>query len=142
MTLLGTALLVILDASLGMWLGGMVFFSFVGAPTTFDVLGDDAGQVVNAIFPKYYEFGSILGFTAVGVAVVAWNRGVLDPTATLFIQPLILIALAATIYAQARLLPKMEAAGDDGFARYHKQSVVLNGVAMLAVAGALVLSHI
>ncbi|WP_083252461.1 DUF4149 domain-containing protein [Haladaptatus sp. W1] len=71
MTFLGTALLVILDASPGMWLGGMVFFSFVGALTTFDVLGDDAGQVVNAIFPKYYEFGSILGVTAVGVAMLA-----------------------------------------------------------------------
>lgn len=142
MTLLGTALLVVLDVTLGVWLGGMVFFSFVGAPTTFDVLGDGAGQVVTAIFPKYYEFGSILGFTAVSAAILAWNQDVLDPTATLFIQPLILIALAATIYAQARLLPKMEAAGDDGFARYHKQSVVLNGVTMLAVAGALVLSHI
>jgi hypothetical protein len=142
MTLPGTALSVVLDVNLGMWLGGMVFFLFVGAPTTFDVLGDDAGRVVNAIFPKYYEFGSILGFTAISAAILAWNQDVLDPTATLFIQPLILIALATTIYAQGRLLPKMEAAGDDGFARYHKQSVVLNGVTMLAVAGALVLSHV
>ncbi|WP_328517179.1 DUF4149 domain-containing protein [Haladaptatus caseinilyticus] len=47
MTLLETGLLVVLDVSLGMWLGAMVFFSFIGAPTTFDVLDTDAGPVVN-----------------------------------------------------------------------------------------------
>ncbi len=142
MTLFETALLLVLDATLGMWLGAMIFFSFVGAPTTFDVLDDDAGKVVNAIFPKYYEFGQILGFTAVSAAIIAGSEEMLNSLAALTIGPLILVALFATIYANARLIPKMEEAGDEGFAKYHKQSVLLNGVTMLAVAGALVLSHL
>jgi hypothetical protein len=36
----------------------------------------------------------------------------------------------------------MEEAGDDAFAQYHKQSVALNGVTMLAVAVGLVVSHL
>ncbi|WP_435153575.1 DUF4149 domain-containing protein [Haladaptatus sp. DFWS20] len=142
MTLLETGVTFVLDATLGIWLGSMLFFSFIGAPTTFDVLDDDAGLVVNAIFPKYYRFGEILGFTAVGAAVIAGSQDMLDSIAALTIGPLVLVALAATIYARVRLIPKMEEAGDDGFAKYHKQSVLLNGVTMLAVAGSLVLSHL
>lgn len=141
MSPLGTGLLVVADAALGIWLGSIVFFSFIGAPTTFDVLGDDAGRVVNAIFPKYYAFGELLGFTAFGAAIVAWNQGVLDSTYAFSIAVLLLIALAATIYSRSVLIPKMEEAGDDGFAQYHKRSVLLNGVMMLAVAAGLVLSH-
>jgi hypothetical protein len=36
----------------------------------------------------------------------------------------------------------MDRAGDDAFAQYHKQSVALNGVTMLAIGIALVLSHV
>ncbi|GAA0200745.1 DUF4149 domain-containing protein [Haladaptatus pallidirubidus] len=142
MTLLETGMLVVLNATLGMWFGAMVFFSFIGAPTTFDVLDGGAGQVVNAIFPKYYEFGEILGFTAVSAAIIAGSEEMLESISAFLVAPLVLVALAATIYANARLIPKMEEAGDEGFAKYHKQSVILNGVTMLAVAGALVLSHL
>jgi len=58
-------------SALGVRLGSIVFFSFVAAPTTFDVLGDDAGRVVNAIFPKYYVFGAGLGVVAF-LAVLAY----------------------------------------------------------------------
>ncbi|WP_423745055.1 DUF4149 domain-containing protein (plasmid) [Haladaptatus sp. SPP-AMP-3] len=139
MTLLGTGLLVVADGALGIWLGSIVFFSFVGAPTTFDVLGDDAGQVVNAVFPKYYEFGLGLGVVAFGAAVVATAMDAFDG---IVVAALALVGVAFTGYARWVLIPKMEAAGDDGFARYHKQSVVLNGVTMLAVAGGIVASHL
>ncbi|WP_049970728.1 DUF4149 domain-containing protein [Haladaptatus cibarius] len=142
MTLLETGLLLVLNATLGMWLGAMIFFSFIGAPTTFDVLDDGAGTVVNAIFPKYYVFGELLGFTAVSAATIAGSQDVLGSIAALAVGPLVLVALAATIYARAKLIPKMEEAGDDGFAKYHKQSVILNGITMLAVASALVLTHL
>ncbi|UPV73707.1 DUF4149 domain-containing protein [Halorussus limi] len=138
MSLLETALVTVVDASLGVWLGSIVFFSFVGAPTTFDVLGDDAGRVVNAIFPKYYSFGTALGFVASAAALVA-RVGPYDGVA-LAVLPLVGVAL--NLYARQVLIPKMERAGDDGFAKYHKQSVALNGVTMLAVGVALVVSHL
>ncbi len=40
------------------WLGGIIFFSFIGAPAIFNTLSRDlAGQVVGAIFPKYWILG-------------------------------------------------------------------------------------
>jgi hypothetical protein len=36
----------------------------------------------------------------------------------------------------------MDAAGEDAFEAYHRQSVLLNGAMMLAVAGALLVSHL
>lgn len=139
MSLLQTAASTILDAALGIWLGSMVFFSFVGAPTTFDVLGDDAGQVVNAIFPKYYVFGEALGWVALGATFVVETGGPLGGT---LLTLVVLLGVTLTLYARARLIPKMDEAGENAFAQYHRQSVVLNGVTMLAVAVALVLSHV
>jgi hypothetical protein len=137
MSLLETALTTIVDASLGVWLGSIVFFSFVAAPTTFDVLGDDAGRVVNAIFPKYYSFGTALGFVAFAAALLV---GV-GPFEGVLLGGLALVGVALNLYARQVLIPKMEEAGDDAFAQYHKQSVALNGVTMLAVAVGLVVSH-
>jgi hypothetical protein len=138
MSLLETALTTIVDASLGVWLGSIVFFSFVAAPTTFDVLGDDAGRVVNAIFPKYYSFGTALGFVAFTAALLV---GV-GPFEGVLLGGLALVGVALNLYARQVLIPKMEEAGDDAFAQYHKQSVALNGVTMLAVAVGLVVSHL
>ncbi|MCO8256268.1 DUF4149 domain-containing protein [Haladaptatus sp. AB618] len=135
MSLLGTGLLVVADAALGIWLGSIVFFSFIGAPTTFDVLDDDAGKVVNAIFPKYYAFGLGLGFVAFGAAVIGNATGAFDG---LVAAVLAIVGVVLNGYARWVLIPKMEAAGDDAFAQYHKQSIVLNGVTMLAVAGGIV----
>jgi hypothetical protein len=141
MSLIGTALSVVVDATLGVWLGSIVFFSFVAAPTTFDVLGDDAGQVVNAIFPKYYDFGFGLGAVAFLAAVVA---GTLTSFDAVLVALLALVVVGAALdgYARWVLIPKMERAGDDAFAQYHRQSVVLNGVTMLALAGAIVAANL
>ena len=141
MSLIGTALSVVVDAALGVWLGSIVFFSFVAAPTTFDVLGDDAGQVVNAIFPKYYDFGFGLGAVAFLAAVVA---GTLTSFDAVLVALLALVVVGAALdgYARWVLIPKMERAGDDAFAQYHRQSVVLNGVTMLALAGAIVAANL
>ncbi|WP_115863832.1 DUF4149 domain-containing protein [Halorussus litoreus] len=139
MSVLQTGATVVLDTALGVWLGSIIFFSFVAAPTTFDVLGDDAGQVVNAIFPKYYAFGGVLGAIAFPPTFVADIGGPLDGTV---VSVLVLGGLALNLYARNVLIPKMDRAGDDAFAQYHKQSVVLNGVTMLAVTAALVLAHL
>jgi len=141
MSLLIAAVVFVADLALGAWFGAMAFFSFVAAPTTFDVLGtDDAGPVVNEIFPKYYRVGIGLGFVALGalaVRDVLVERGL----AHLVAYTATGIAVLTVVYASYRLVPKMEAAGDDAFAQYHRQSVVLNGVCMLAVLVALAATH-
>ena len=142
MSLLETGLAVAIDAALGAWLGSIVFFSFVGAPTVFDVLDEDhAGTVVNAIFPKYYVFGAGLGALAVLAAALTGLATAFD-AARLGVLGLAAAGLLLNAYARWVLIPKMDRAGADAFARYHKQSVVLNGATMLAVALALVLAHV
>ncbi len=140
MTLLETVVMLAVDVLLGIWLGSVVFFSFIGAPTTFDVLGDDAGAVIDTLFPRYSTFGAVLGFTALNIVVVVQSEEMLDSSSSLLIAPLLLVALFATIYAQVVLVPKMKRA-NGGFTQYNKQSIVLNGVTILSVTGGLVCSH-
>mgnify|MGYP000058939988 CR=1 FL=1 len=140
MSLAAAAASFVADLALGAWFGAMAFFSFVAAPTTFSVLGtDDAGPVVNEIFPTYYQVGLGLGFVALG------GIGVTDELAGLdyywVAYGATAVAIVAAAYARYRLIPKMEAAGDDAFSQYHSQSVALNALAMLAVLVALAATH-
>jgi uncharacterized membrane protein len=48
------------------WIGGIVFFSFIASPSVFKLLPRElAGQVVGDIFPKYH----LLGYTSCVVAL-------------------------------------------------------------------------
>jgi len=62
--------------SLAMWVGSLMFFSFVIAPTVFKVLKpEDAAKLQRAIFPKYYLVGIIcacVGIVCVGLLL--WER--------------------------------------------------------------------
>lgn len=135
------ALALVVDAALGAWLGVMAFFSFVGAPRAFAVFGDRGGEYVEDVFPRYYRVGMALG----NVAFVA---GLALGFLAGFDVPVVVVLVASAVgvvlfgYSLAGLIPRMEAAGEDGFERYHRQSVVLNGLAMLAVAVALVAAHL
>jgi hypothetical protein len=132
---------VLLDGALGAWLGTMAFFSFIGAPRAFAVFGDDAGRYVNDVFPRYYTVGVILGAVAL---VSGLGRGVLVGFDRAGLAAVLSAGIAALIMAYSRwgLIPKMDAAGEDAFETYHRQSVLLNGGAMLAVAIGLVASHL
>lgn len=51
--------------SLVVWIGGVIFFSFIAAPSIFNVLPrDKAGDVVGDIFPKYWMMGYVCSITA------------------------------------------------------------------------------
>lgn len=135
------ALSFVLDAALGVWLGVMAFFSFVGAPRAFAVFDDRGGEYVNDVFPRYYRLGVGLGTVAfLAGLVLGYVVGYGPVTIVLLVSTAVATLLAG--YSVGSLIPKMEAAGDDGFSRYHRQSVILNGLAMLAVVVALVASHL
>jgi hypothetical protein len=140
-TLATDVLSVLLDGALGAWLGTMAFFSFVGAPRAFAVFGDDAGAYVNDVFPRYYTVGVVLGAVAL---LAGLGRGALGGFDVAGLVVVASAGSAAVIMAYSRwgLIPKMDAAGEDAFEAYHRQSVLLNGGAMLAVAVALVASHL
>lgn len=129
------------NLSLGLWLGSMVFFSFVAAPRVFAVLEDDAaGRVVNDIFPRYYAVGQALGIVALLAGIGTGFLHRFDLFVTVFLLT-VTVATGATTYARWVLLPKMEAAGEDAFAQYHRHSVALNAVSILCVAVAFAAMH-
>jgi len=132
----------LVHAALGMWLGSIVFFSFVAAPALFDELGEErAGDAVNVVFPRYYSFGLGMGAVALLVwAVAPFVAAVPEPPVVADLG--VFAAFVANLYARYRLIPKMDAAGSDAFARYHKQSVGLNLVALVGLAAAFAVLHL
>jgi uncharacterized membrane protein len=125
------------------WIGEVVFFSFVVAPGLFRTFPtEEAGRAVGAIFPMYYRLGYVCGVIVlltsgvlVGGAVARgwWSVNVVLAT----------IMLAATLYAgvviQPRataLRPQLHAEGaaptvKEEFDRLHHLAVQLNGAVLL-----------
>lgn len=141
MTAVDTGLRIVIDVALGVWLGAMLFFSFVVAPRVFTVLEDRAGDVVRDLFPRYYNVG-------VGLGLVAFSAGVLlglvggfgFRLGLLFFFVAVPIAISA--YARWVLLARMAGADEEDFSASHRRSVVMNGLAMVSVLAALVVSHL
>lgn len=53
--------------SLVIWIGSIVFFSFIAAPAIFKTLPrETAGDVVGRIFPQYYKVGCVCSVLALG----------------------------------------------------------------------------
>ncbi len=133
--------------ALALWIGSVVFFSLVAAPSLFGALPRDlAGRAVSAIFPRYYAFGAVCGLVAIltglllGAREPSWGR--------LFLIRLLLLAVMTGIvlYSGRVVLPQAsqaraalsEAQGspglDDALARFavlHRRSVRLNGTVLL-----------
>ena len=94
---------------------------------------------IHAYGPLYRREATALALTTLfpATGVVVWLLGVGPWPEVNFGVPLLLFHVVLDAYARWVLIPKMEAAGDEAFERYHGRSVALNGVTMLVVAGAL-----
>ncbi len=126
----------ILLTATGMWLGAMVFFAAVVAPTVFGTLEPlEAGKMIRRVFPKYYLFGLICLSIAVLVSLVTPN----------WVTIAFAVLLAITLYARQILMPKVNSARgamlekneehSPQFDRLHKLSVQLNAFEMLVCLG-------
>lgn len=125
------------------WVGEVVFFSFVVAPSIFRTFPtEDAGRAVGAIFPTYYVLGYICGalllvtsalFIGAGVARLWWSATTL----------LAAVMLSATLYAGLAIQPRATALRPQihdasappsvkvEFDRLHKLAVQLNGAVLV-----------
>ncbi|MGP0565656.1 MULTISPECIES: DUF4149 domain-containing protein [unclassified Nitrospina] len=127
------------------WLGSVIFFSFFTAPSIFKVLDrQQAGDVIGAIFPKYYGVGYTCAVLTAGTALATpGGAGGLR-------LPFIAIMAACTFYAgmvinpQARQLKHQmrEAGGEDEalqnrFRSLHGWSVRLNATVLMFGLGLL-----
>jgi len=120
------------------WLGSIVFFSFVVAPSVFRVLGrEGAAPVMRALFPHYYMVGIACGGIAITLALVS-------SAGPLLTVPLV-ICTVLVAYARQAITPAVNEAreNDDAerFASLHVLSVRLNMIvlALLLLAGTVLL---
>ena len=130
--------------ALALWVGEVACFSFVVAPAVFGVLGEArAGDVVGAIFPRYYALGTAAGAVALACSVVLARRATAAAWWTGAVVALAL-GLAATLWAGRVVHPRAQRlrvalhahgeapSADPAFRRAHRTAVALNGVALLA----------
>ncbi len=130
--------------SLSVWVGSMVFFSLIAAPSIFKAFPKEtAGEIVAKIFPKYYQVGCLcsvlsLGTLAMSSVVFEWHRARLITLSFMMLS---------TFYAAFIVVPKVrqlkndlrastdcsdEAEKSKRFRRFHGFSMLLNLVVLLA----------
>ncbi len=130
--------------SLVTWIGGMLFFSFLAAPSIFKVLPrETAGKVVGDLFPKYWMMGYIGSLLSLLTLVIAsyhkvpfpWIRsGMLTAMVFLsFYSGLVIGKKARDIKAEISVVhegvEKTELQQE--FRKYHAQSTIVNVIIMI-----------
>lgn len=96
--------------SLVVWIGGLIFFAFVLAPTAFQVLPDthSAGNVVGRALGKLHWIAMVSGIVFL-IASLLHNR-LTDGTAHVFAMRHVLICLmlGLTLFSQFWIIPRMD----------------------------------
>ncbi|MCB9834386.1 MAG: DUF4149 domain-containing protein [Planctomycetes bacterium] len=143
--------------AMGVWLGGVVFFSFFTAPVIFERLPrNTAADLISVMFPRYYNLGYFCGSAMLVAAAypVYLDPGSANCWAT---WSLALIATVIAIYAGRAVMPRVRrlrlaAASSAGspehgenrraYEQAHQLSMILNsGVLLLLIAQALLYGY-
>jgi hypothetical protein len=102
------------------WVGGLVFFAFVEAPTAFRVMGTNRqfALLINGSITTLNLLGHAAGLIFLFATVLLWMRSTTRTRKLLLAQIwLVVLMIAATIYVQHGIIPAMErdraAAGGD-----------------------------
>ncbi len=139
--------------AIAVWVGSIVFFSFVTAPSIFGALPRDlAGRAVAVIFPRYYLLGGVCGAAAILTALLRGAAAGRLGRAPALEMILLLAMLGLTAYAGLGILPRaaairealprLEGTPDYAAARtrfdaLHARSVGANGAVLLLGLAAL-----
>jgi len=134
--------IVVLTLALGLWVGALVFVSFIVAPAVFGAVpGETAGTVMGAIFPRYYLFTAAAGVVALLAALPL--RHAARGSSWIVVVGMMAVMLAATAYAGAFVSPQARAlratlhrepvdpAVRTEFDALHRRAVQLNGLVLL-----------
>lgn len=113
------------------WIGSIIFFSAIIAPTVFKVLDEkSAGLFLRAFFPKYYIFGLIIGGLSLMLIFL------LNIALNTMLLALLLVMMALTVTSKL-MIPVINAArdmGEEGVSRFkklHTMSVMLNVLTLI-----------
>lgn len=133
--------------SLVVWIGGIIFFSFVVAPALFSLLPSQelAGRVVSRSLGSLHLIGLTCGVVFLAATLLTELRRA--RTVRLFVLAMILL----TAYSQFRITPQIQRireavggaiqalppqdAGRAAFDRLHEISVILEGIVLVAGLG-------
>ncbi len=116
LTLMNVAFGSLFLMSWALWIGSVVFFSFVVAPTAFRSLEvEHAGKFMRTLFPRYYLLGLLCGLIGLssGGALIAthfwpWRSG-----ATVLSMVLGMMVIVA--WARQRLVPRMDSLREEAY---------------------------
>lgn len=124
---------------LAAWLGAMLLFAAVTAPTVFRTLDSaSAGRFLRRLFPRYYAFGLAASLLYLVATVGLVTRGEVVGGIWLIAGGVFLVA---AVVASLALIPAINAARDAGvteanrFRRLHHLSVLLNLLSMVVTLG-------
>jgi len=140
----GSALRALVLACMASWVGIMAFFSFIAAPRLFRTLERrEAGELVAALLPAYYQWGIALSGLAVGALVVLAARAGAGRLRHLAGASLGAVMVVCLVWALGVSLPaanRARRAGDDAaFAATHRQALRLNVLVLLCGVAVVVL---
>jgi putative copper export protein len=140
------------------WVGGLVFFAFVEAPTAFRVMGTTRqfAQIINGSITSLNRLGQAAGLVFVIATIFLSLRSTTRLRRLLVAQILLVVLMiAATVYVQHGIIPAMErdrtAAGGDitavpsnnpmrlDFDRLHGLSEKVEGSALFLGLGVILL---
>jgi preprotein translocase subunit SecY len=137
------------------WLGEVLFLSFVAAPTMFRIFSvEEAGRAVGALFPIYYKVGAVSGALLLVTALIL-RAGATGRMRWTVVAVVVAVMLVATLYAGLVIQPRAQAlrpqlhqaggapAGVKAeFDSLHRLAVQLNGVVLLGGVAVAVLTAI
>jgi len=144
--------------SMVVWVGGLIFFAFVEAPTAFKVLGTNRqfALLIDGSITSLNRLGHAAGLLFLIATFLLWLRSSACARRILLAQiVLVVLMIAATLYVQAGIIPAMErdraAAGGDiasvpasspariDFDRLHALSEKVEGSALFLGLGVILL---
>ena len=116
---------------ISMWIGVIVFFSAIIAPTVFKTLDEkSAGVFLRAFFPKYYLFAIVIGLAALALIMI-FN---IEMSNILYIAIVSMTILSIISRFMIPIINKARDMGEKGkqkFNRLHALSVSLNVITLV-----------
>ena len=116
---------------ISVWVGVIVFFSAIIAPTVFKTLDEkSAGVFLRAFFPKYYLFAIVIGLAALALIMI-FDIKVSNILYIAIVSMTILSIISRFMIPMINNARDMGEKGKQKFNRLHMLSVSLNVITLL-----------
>jgi hypothetical protein len=116
---------------ISIWIGVIVFFSAIIAPTVFKTLDEkSAGVFLRAFFPKYYLFAIVIGLAALALIMI-FNIEMSNILYIAIVSMTILSIISRFMIPMINNARDMGEKGKQKFNRLHALSVSLNVITLV-----------